>query len=48
MITQMSFMTQAQLREAESSLETWSAKCLAGLDKMAESAGTGKACPKHS
>jgi predicted NUDIX family phosphoesterase len=38
MITQMSFMTPAELKDVESTLETWSAKCLAGLDKMIESA----------
>lgn len=41
MITQMSFMTQQQLKEVESTLETWSAKCLAGLDKMMISANAG-------
>jgi predicted NUDIX family phosphoesterase len=48
MITQMSFMTGTQLREVESTLETWSAKCLAGLDKMIESAGLGKTSPRHN
>jgi predicted NUDIX family phosphoesterase len=48
MITQMSFMTQAQLRDVESTLETWSAKCLAGLDKMIESACTDRTCPKQN
>jgi predicted NUDIX family phosphoesterase len=48
MITQLSFMTQAQLKDVEDTLETWSAKCLAGLDKMLESAGAGKNCPKRS
>jgi predicted NUDIX family phosphoesterase len=48
MITQMSFMTQAQLRDVESTLETWSAKCLAGLDKMSESANAGKTCPRQN
>jgi predicted NUDIX family phosphoesterase len=42
MITQMTFMTQEQLKEVEDTLETWSAKCLAGLDKMAESVSLGK------
>jgi predicted NUDIX family phosphoesterase len=35
MITQMTFMTPAQLQEVQGTLETWSALCLAGLDKMA-------------
>lgn len=43
MITQMAFMTPAQLREVQDTLETWSSLCLAGLDKMAAAAiaGTG-------
>lgn len=41
MITQISFMTPAQLWEVESTLETWSSKCLAGLDKMMVSAKAG-------
>jgi predicted NUDIX family phosphoesterase len=42
MITQMTFMTPDQLHQVENTLETWSAKCLSGLDKMAVSASTGK------
>jgi predicted NUDIX family phosphoesterase len=43
MITQMAFMTPTELREVQSTLETWSSLCLVGLDKMAASAiaGTG-------
>jgi len=36
MITQMAFMTPDELHQARDSLETWSQKCLDGLDKMAE------------
>jgi predicted NUDIX family phosphoesterase len=36
MITQMSFMSPAELNEVKDSMETWSQLCLAGLDKMAE------------
>jgi predicted NUDIX family phosphoesterase len=46
MITQMSFMTQDQLRQEESTLETWSAKCLAGLDKMTLLANEDKNLPE--
>jgi predicted NUDIX family phosphoesterase len=34
MITQMSFMTLDELEQVRSSLETWSQKCLDGLEKM--------------
>ena len=34
MMTQMTFMTQTELREVEDTLETWSVLCLGGLDKM--------------
>jgi predicted NUDIX family phosphoesterase len=34
MITQMSFMTPAELEQVRDTLETWSALCLSGLDKM--------------
>lgn len=36
MITQLSFMSPAELNEVKDSLETWSSLCLSGLDKMAE------------
>jgi predicted NUDIX family phosphoesterase len=36
MITQMSFMTAAELEEVRDSLETWSALCLDRIDEMAE------------
>jgi predicted NUDIX family phosphoesterase len=36
MITQMSFMSAAELLEVKDTMETWSGLCLAGLDKMAE------------
>jgi predicted NUDIX family phosphoesterase len=36
MITQMSFMSPAELNEVKDSMETWSQLCLSGLDKMAE------------
>lgn len=38
MITQMTFMTPAELREVRDSLETWSQKCLDGLHEMTERA----------
>ena len=34
MITQMTFMTAAELQEVQDTMETWSQLCLAGLDKM--------------
>jgi predicted NUDIX family phosphoesterase len=34
MITQMTFMTAAELQEVRDTMETWSQLCLAGLDKM--------------
>jgi predicted NUDIX family phosphoesterase len=36
MITQMAFMTTAELQQARDTMETWSALCLDNLDKMAE------------
>ena len=38
MITQMAFMTADELREVRDSLETWSQKCLDGLDRMTRAA----------
>ncbi len=38
MITQMAFMTPDELREVRDSLETWSQKCLDGLDRMTRAA----------
>jgi predicted NUDIX family phosphoesterase len=46
MITQMAFMTPAQLRDVQDTLETWSSLCLAGLDKMATSAIAGNGVKK--
>jgi len=46
MITQMAFMTPAELREVQGTLETWSSLCLAGLDKMATSASAGTGVEK--
>jgi predicted NUDIX family phosphoesterase len=46
MITQMAFMTPAQLREVQGTLETWSSLCLAGLDKMTTSASAGTVVEK--
>lgn len=34
MITQMSFMTLAELQQVRDSMETWSVLCLDGLDRM--------------
>jgi len=36
MITQMAFMTGAELEEVRDTLETWSALCLSGLAEMAD------------
>jgi predicted NUDIX family phosphoesterase len=36
MITQLSFMSPAELNKVKDSLETWSSLCLSGLEKMAE------------
>ena len=36
MITQMSFMTPAELHDVRDAMETWSQLCLDGLDKMAK------------
>ncbi len=38
MITQMAFMTPDELREVRDSLETWSQRCLDGLDRMTRAA----------
>lgn len=38
MITQMSFMTPDELQQVRDTLETWSQKCLDGLDEMTEKA----------
>jgi predicted NUDIX family phosphoesterase len=46
MITQMAFMTPAQLREVQSTLETWSSLCLVGLDKMTISTSAGTVVEK--
>jgi predicted NUDIX family phosphoesterase len=40
MITQMSFMTQAELENVRDSLETWSQKCLDGLAEMEKHTGS--------
>lgn len=42
MITQMGFMTAAELEAARETLETWSALCLDGLDAMRNTSGSGK------
>jgi predicted NUDIX family phosphoesterase len=34
MITQMAFMTLDELHQTRDTLETWSQKCLDGLDRM--------------
>ena len=36
MITQMAFMTPAELKEVEDTLETWSQLCLSNLAEMAK------------
>jgi predicted NUDIX family phosphoesterase len=36
MITQMDFMSVAELQDVKAEMETWSQLCLSGLDKMAE------------
>lgn len=41
MITQMSFMLPDVLRQVRDSLETWSQKCLDGIEKIAELEKTG-------
>lgn len=38
MITQMAFMTPDELHETRDTLETWSQKCLDGLERMTEAA----------
>ncbi|MBN2456063.1 MAG: hypothetical protein JXB29_05940 [Sedimentisphaerales bacterium] len=40
MITQMSFMTPAQLQQLRDSMETWSQLCLAGLAEMTKKAAS--------
>ena len=40
MITQMSFMTIEELQQVRETLETWSQKCLDGLEKMMKAAAT--------
>ena len=39
MITQMSFMSPAELHDVRDTLETWSALCLDNLDEMSQRAG---------
>jgi predicted NUDIX family phosphoesterase len=41
MITQMAFMTLDELNQTRDTLETWSQKCLDGLDRMTRAARTG-------
>lgn len=36
MITEMSFMSHAELNEVKDTMETWSQLCLAGIEKMAK------------
>jgi len=36
MITQMAFMTPAELHQLRDTMETWSALCLENLDEMAK------------
>jgi predicted NUDIX family phosphoesterase len=43
MITQMTFMTLAELQEVKNTLETWSGLCLNGLPEMAERIKSGSA-----
>ena len=40
MITQLSFMSPAELHDVRESLETWSQLCLDGLEKMNENANS--------
>jgi predicted NUDIX family phosphoesterase len=42
MITQMAFMTPAELQQVRDTMETWSQLCLEGLDEMTKAANTGK------
>jgi len=39
MITQMTFMTPAELQDVRDGMETWSQLCLDGLEGMAKKAG---------
>jgi len=41
MITQMAFMTPAELQQVKDTLETWSALCLEGLSEMARFESSG-------
>ena len=41
MITQMTFMTLAELQEQKDTLETWSKLCVDGLEKIAKSSQSG-------
>lgn len=43
MITQMTFMTADELHEVRETLETWSQKCLDGLDRMTRAASARSA-----
>jgi predicted NUDIX family phosphoesterase len=36
MITQMAFMTPAELQQVRDTMETWSGLCLSGLEEMAK------------
>jgi predicted NUDIX family phosphoesterase len=42
MITQMSFMTIEELEQVRDTLETWSQKCLDGLEKMSSASSSHK------
>ena len=42
MITQMSFLSLDELEQVRESLETWSQKCLDGLEKMMNASTSGK------
>jgi predicted NUDIX family phosphoesterase len=41
MITQMAFMTPAELQQVRDTMETWSQLCLEGLDEMTKATNTG-------
>jgi predicted NUDIX family phosphoesterase len=45
MITQMTFMTPAELQNVRDTLETWSQLCLSGLDEMAKRTRTANFTP---
>ncbi|UCE61043.1 MAG: hypothetical protein JSU63_04685, partial [Phycisphaerales bacterium] len=48
MITQIAFMTPAELQEVQDSMETWSQLCLKHIDRLTASSDSAPASGKDS